>query len=230
MTSMEKAELLKKTIYQLYSKEGRSKSYISRLLDINRTTITKKIREWELPEPNPTRHVKPSTKKHIAKHKQQILSLLVCDTSLDEIVERTKVNRGELLDTFFKLDTDLCRAYNNWKKRQQKPLLRTCKYAEIDGEVWKEVLGYSGYEVSTKGRVRQQGKNGSGYYLTQPYFNQEIGLDYVAFVKSSGEIKRLCLPRVIAQTFIPHDSALTKVKHKDGNVRNNSVSNLEWTA
>lgn len=227
---MEKAELLKKTIYQLYSKEGRSKSYTSRLLDINRTTIARKIREWELPEPKPTRHVKPSTRKHIAKHKQQILSLLAHDVPLDEIVERVKVNQGELLDTFFKLDTDLCRAYNNWKKRQQKPLLRTYKYAEIDGEVWKEVLGYSGYEVSTKGRVRQQGKNGSGYYLTQPYFNQEIGLDYVAFVKSNGEIKRLCLPRVIAQTFIPHDSALTKVKHKDGNVRNNSVSNLEWTA
>lgn len=230
MTSMEKAELLKKTIYQLYSKEGRSKSYISRLLDINRTTIARKIREWELPEPKPTRHVKPSTRKCIAKHKQQILSLLTCDTSLDKIVERTKVNRGELLDTFFKLDADLCRAYNDWKKRQQKTLPRTCKYAEIDGEIWKEVLGYDGYEVSTKGRVRQHGKNGDGYYLMQPYFNQEIGLDYVAFVESSGEIKRLCLPRVIAQTFIPHDLTLTKVKHKDGNMRNNDVNNLEWVA
>lgn len=228
MTSMEKAELLKKTIYQLYSKEGRSKSYISRLLDINRTTIARKIREWELPEPNPTRHVKPSTRKCIAKHKQQILSLLIHDALLEEIAERTKVNQGELLNTFFKLDTDLCRAYNDWKKRQQKPLLRTCAYAEIDGEVWKEMLGYDGYEVSTKGRVRQHSKNGDGYNLTQPYFNQEIGLDYVAFVKSSGEIKRLCLPRVIAQTFIPHDSTLTKVKHKDGNMRNNDVDNLKW--
>lgn len=230
MTSKEKAELLKNTIYQLYTKEGRSKSYISRLLGISRTTISRKIREWKLPEPKPMRHVKPSTRKHIAKHKQKILSLLAQDVLLDKIVERTKVNQGKLLDTFFALDTDLQRAYNDWIKRQRKTTLKTCAYTEIEGEVWKEVLGYDGYEVSTKGRVRQQGNNGSGYYLTQPYFNQEIGLDYVAFVKSNGKIKRLCLPRVIAQTFIPHNLHLTKVKHKDGNVRNNSVSNLEWIA
>ena len=39
MTNSEKAELLKDTIYQLYSKEGRSKSYISRLLEIDRKIL-----------------------------------------------------------------------------------------------------------------------------------------------------------------------------------------------
>ena len=43
MTTEEKAEMLKSTISQLYSKEGRSISYISRLLEINRRTISAKI-------------------------------------------------------------------------------------------------------------------------------------------------------------------------------------------
>jgi len=53
MKSYEKAELLKESIFQLYSKEGRSVSYISKLLGINRRTISKKIKEWNLPVSKP---------------------------------------------------------------------------------------------------------------------------------------------------------------------------------
>ena len=45
MTSQEKAEMLKTTITQLYTNEGRTISYISRLLEINRTTVAHKIKE-----------------------------------------------------------------------------------------------------------------------------------------------------------------------------------------
>ena len=233
MTSMEKAELLKKTIYQLYSKEGRSKSYISRLLDINRRTITKKIREWELPEPKPIRHVKPSTRKCIAKHKQQILSLLACDTTLRDISVKTGISADRLIKTFFVIDNTLSNAYKCWSKRRaqkHEDIIKTSmsdssrnyEYAEIDGEKWKGILGYDGYEVSTKGRIRKYSKR------LKPYLNQTIGRYYVGLVSSSGKVKNLLLHRVVAQTFISHDDFKNTVNHKDGNPQNNEVENLEW--
>lgn len=236
---MEKAELLKKTIYQLYSKEGRSKSYISRLLDINRTTIARKIREWELPEPKPTRHVKPSTRKCIAKHKQQILSLLACDTTLKNIAAKTGISTDRLIKTFFVVDDTLDRAYKCWSKRRTQKhegivedsmsnSSRNYEYAKIDGEKWKGVLGYDEYEVSTKGRIRKYSKRYKNYYLLKPYLNKTIGRYYVSLVSSSGKVKNLLLHRVVAQTFIFHKDYMNTVNHKDGNPQNNEVDNLEW--
>ena len=43
MTSYEKADMLKNTIRKLYSKEGKSISEISRLVEINRKTLSNKI-------------------------------------------------------------------------------------------------------------------------------------------------------------------------------------------
>ena len=236
---MEKAELLKKTIYQLYSKEGRSKSYISRLLGINRTTIARKIREWELPEPNPTRHVKPSTRKYIAKHKQKILSLLAQDVSLKEISEQTGVSNDKLLKTFFVVDDDLGDAHKCWNKRRAQKhndiiinsmcdSSRNYEYEKIDGEKRKSVLGYDGYEVSTKGRVRKYSKRYKSYYLLKPYLNQTIGRYYVSLVSSSEKAKNLLLHRVVAQTFISHEDSENTVNHKDDNTLNNEIDNLEW--
>ena len=46
-----KYEMLKDTIFQLYSKEGRTKSYISRLLNLNRKTLIQYINDiWKLPK------------------------------------------------------------------------------------------------------------------------------------------------------------------------------------
>lgn len=45
MNSEEKIEMLKTTIEQLYSKEGRSMNYISHLLQVNRHKLSFKIKE-----------------------------------------------------------------------------------------------------------------------------------------------------------------------------------------
>lgn len=236
---MEKAELLKKTIYQLYSKEGRSKSYISRLLDINRKTIARKIREWELPEPKPMRHVKSSTRKQIAKHKQQILSLLSCDTTLEDIAIKTGISTDRLIKTFFVVDDVLCNAHKCWNNRRMQKheddiitamsnSSRNYEYTNIDGEQWKNVLGYDGYEVSTKGRIRKYNKRYKSYYLLKPYFNQTTGRCYISLPSPDGKVRNLLLHRVVAQTFIPHENSKNTVNHKDDNPQNNEVDNLEW--
>ena len=60
MNQNEKCELLKKSIEQLYSKEGRSKVYISNLLGLNRKVLGLKINEWKLKEPKTKNYLKPT--------------------------------------------------------------------------------------------------------------------------------------------------------------------------
>lgn len=66
MTQIEKIEILKETITQLYEKEGRSKLYISDLLKINRKSLTQKINEWELVKAD-KRHLNPSNKNFLIR-------------------------------------------------------------------------------------------------------------------------------------------------------------------
>ena len=69
MTQKEKIEMLKETITFLYEKEGRSKSYISRLLCVDRKTLVYKINEWGLIKANIS-YMKPSTLKFLNRNKQ----------------------------------------------------------------------------------------------------------------------------------------------------------------
>ena len=73
ITATEKAELLKDTIYQMWSKEGRSKSYISRLLKINRVVLRNKITEWDFPKADPMRHFSPRVQKFVNQNREYII-------------------------------------------------------------------------------------------------------------------------------------------------------------
>lgn len=52
---------------------------------------------------------------------------------------------------------------------------------------------------------------------------------YLSFMVSNGsKTKRMRLHRVVAQAFIPNPDNKPQVNHKDGNIKNNHVNNLEW--
>ena len=76
--------MLKETITFLYEKEGRSKSYISRLLCVDRKTLVYKINEWGLIKANIS-YMKPSTLKFLNRNKQLILSRLNSDINVTDI-------------------------------------------------------------------------------------------------------------------------------------------------
>ena len=155
MNSMEKAESLKNAIYQLYVNEGRSKSYISRLLEINRKTLGLKIQEWDFPEPNHLRHANPSTEKFIRKNRALIKSRLDSDVSVTEIAKELGVDRSRMRSVFY-YDEVLKKANEDRMQRIHaaaqerieglKDKSRLDYYeADLPGEEWREVLGYPDY-------------------------------------------------------------------------------------
>lgn len=89
-------------------------------------------------------------------------------------------------------------------------------------EIWKDVNGFSNYEVSSYGRVRNKFTNtikkarvsNHGYYITD------------LFEKGKGSTK--LIHRLVALHFINNPENKETVNHIDGNKLNNDLSNLEW--
>lgn len=94
----------------------------------------------------------------------------------------------------------------------------------FNNEVWKDIDGYEGYQVSNLGRVRSF-KNGKVRILKPS--SDKCGYLIVNLCKNSSS-KSCRVHRLVAQAFIPNPNNLPQVNHKDENPSNNIVSNLEW--
>lgn len=88
-------------------------------------------------------------------------------------------------------------------------------------ELWKPILDFERYEVSSLGRIRNietgrdiKSRNREGY--------RAVGLS------KDGKKKSFNIHRLVAQAFIPNPNNSPAVNHIDGNRANNHVSNLEW--
>lgn len=242
MTSFEKAELLKPTISYLYSKEGRSFSYISKLLEINRSTISKKIKEWNLPMAEPRRHLTPSNQKFVNRNRNLIKARIDCDTSLQGIAKELNVPRDFLYKTIIPNDEVLKKAYADFiNRRKLKAEARMEEITEksrlnydwkdLEGEVWKEILGYDGYFVSNMGRFKHYIRRYKKFVLLQPSPNALTGRIYISLVRSDGKRKNLIAARVVGHAFVDgYSQENNTINHEDGNVQNNVASNLSWVS
>ena len=90
---------------------------------------------------------------------------------------------------------------------------------------WVVVPGYSSYAVHPNGLVF------SGRQ-TRPAFlmGTTAGRGYraVQMKSDTGALDRIYIHRLIASVFLPVDPQRPQINHKDGDKRNNAVSNLEW--
>lgn len=93
--------------------------------------------------------------------------------------------------------------------------------------LWKPIKGYGGlYEVSNTGKVKSfknQAKYKEGRMLKTDNKRYPTLMLY-----GNGKGKRFLVHRLVAETFIPNLENKSQVNHKDGNKKNNHVSNLEW--
>ena len=89
-------------------------------------------------------------------------------------------------------------------------------------EQWKKINGYSRYEVSNRGKIRNihTKKEKSTRVTAKGYV--------VATLKENGIRSSKYIHRLVAEAFISNPKNLPQVNHKDENKQNNNVENLEW--
>lgn len=103
-------------------------------------------------------------------------------------------------------------------------------------EIWRDIEGYEDfYQISSIGRIRSKDRYlktcGNGLRYAKGKIIKPVvctnGYCEVHLRKDKKREVRL-LHRVVAKAFIPNPDSLPEVNHKDENIKNNSVENLEW--
>jgi hypothetical protein len=90
-------------------------------------------------------------------------------------------------------------------------------------ETWRDIPNTNGqYKVSDTGKVMTT-KTGR---ILSPAIDAR-GYERVCLFKVDRD-RRYKVHRLVASAFIPNPDGKKQVNHKDGNKRNNCVSNLEW--
>lgn len=228
-------------VKQLYTKEGRSKLYISNLFGIDRWYLREAIVKYEIEEPQTKHHLTKSTEKFLNRNRGKILKMLNENKSESQIaVEFDKtcdqIHRIIQIDDVLKqAEAEKLERMHQSHQEHVQLLIKKSGYdyniAAIEGEVWKPMPGYDGYEVSNMGRVRKYASKYDAYYLLTPQPNKNNGRMYVSATNNFGKRKNIMLARVVASQFCNGFSDEKKtVNHIDGDVKNNRADNLEWVS
>ena len=100
----------------------------------------------------------------------------------------------------------------------------------MDDEEWRDVVDYEGlYMVSDHGRVKSLPKRTS--HRGEHIMNTPVGSGGYLYVhlRKDGRNTQKLVHRLVADAFIANEYDKPQVNHIDGNKRNNSVENLEWS-
>ena len=104
------------------------------------------------------------------------------------------------------------------------------------GEDWRDITGFDGkYAVSSLGRIRRNARIDSRKKRKAAHIlaTQIDRLGYAVIGLRVNRVRKLCrIHRLVACAFFgePNSDASQTVNHKDGNKKNNHVSNLEWAS
>lgn len=87
-------------------------------------------------------------------------------------------------------------------------------------EVWKDIVGFEQYQISSLGRVKKNTKIMSPWILRQGYLQVGLTRNKVRY--------KLLVHRLVAEAFICNEGDKDFVNHKNLDKSCNYVSNLEW--
>lgn len=229
----------KDIIIKLYEKEGKSISYISNLLGVGRSNLSKQIQEWGLIE-GQKKHLRPSTVKFINKHRAMIKSRLDNDVTVSDIARELHVKVHYLSATIIRNDMVLEKANDNRLKRSsnrrqakieelKEKSCFTYGFEDLDNEEWREILGYPNYFVSNFGRFKKYMKSSESFILMKTTYNKTVEYNYIGMINDKNKRKNLRACRVVGFAFVDGFSKeKDTINHIDGNTTNDSSYNLEW--
>lgn len=100
---------------------------------------------------------------------------------------------------------------------------------------WKNIPNFPHYKISKNGEVRRIADVITNIYGVKHNVRERIlkqnldnyGYLYVTLTEK-GKPTKIAVHRLVAMTFIPNSNNYTCVNHKDKNIKNNNVDNLEW--
>lgn len=238
-THKDKVYSLKHSIVQLYEKEGRSKSYISKLLEVDRKALTTAINDdWKLVQGKGQRRLTPSNAKFLSRNRQFIKSKLDQDWELKDIAFKLGVPVDYLTRTIIANDKVLTNAREDNKNRissramerkkslMERSSLNYYNENDIPDERWKPIKGHEGYEVSDHGRIRSFKASYNRYVLLTPSTNQVNGYNYIKI----GD-KGLKVSRLVAFSFVDgHSDTNNTVEHRNNKRTDDHYKNLLWVS
>lgn len=231
MTDYEKLEMLKDTVSQLYEKEGRSFSYISRLLKVDRRQVSKFTRDNNMEKAN-CHYMSKSNQKFAARHKQFIISCYHQGMTDTEIANKLGV-KVHLIGNIAVNTADIAKVRQAYldsigKQTREFKAERKAHYRfdNLPNEKWKEILGYPEYYASNQGRVKHYVKSYDCYRLLVPAINQLSNRLYIKI-----GTKNFQLARLIAHTFVDGYSEVNNtVDHINNDYQDNRACNLQWVS
>ena len=97
-------------------------------------------------------------------------------------------------------------------------------------EIWRDVIGHRGYQVSNLGRVRSskihgwRGGDGDEWRI----INGSVGKNGYRYIAVTGRKKRY-VHRLVAEAFLGSPPSGAEVAHWDGVRTNNQATNLRWS-
>lgn len=96
-------------------------------------------------------------------------------------------------------------------------------------EIWKQVEGFSDYEVSNLGKVRSYKLGKEGSILIPRKTSEKKPYLMLNLLNDGGQYKLVRIHRLVALAFVTKPIDCNIVNHRDGNKLNNVATNLEWT-
>lgn len=97
----------------------------------------------------------------------------------------------------------------------------------MENEIWKDIEGYEGYQVSNMGRVKSLNYNHTGKEKIKKQLKLPNGYLQVNLWKNRKR-KQFLVHRLVACAFIPNPLNLPQVNHRNERKTENFVENLEW--